>query len=329
MKKLITCLMLASLLVFSMAGAASAQLSNSSLSTLIGSSNATTYSLAGVGSGTLWRPATFTTTVTQATLSNTVLGTKGGSITFNAPGLNTFFNWTNPAAFGSGLTATQAFAINSAVSPFIGYLNQGTAVARALTTAITGDSTWASKVNTATFSNLYTPPPVALTASTLAGGGLGYALTAYPVPGDMMSGYQVGQLEIWKFIPAGTTINNGAKTANKYSLATSSSDITGTTDGQIWFTSDAAGATLMSSSTTFATSGSSTYYMWMLLRDNGNFDMDGTLQVIVDPPTVTPATSSGSSSSGCVYNPAAGLSLDLLFLALPALGVLASRIRRK
>lgn len=288
MKKLITCMLLASLLVFGVAGAASA-LDNATLSTIFGTGNATSVSVAGVGSGTLWRPATFSTTVTQATLTSTVLGTKGSSITFNAPGTATAFNWTDPTSFRSGLTAAQALAINNAMTPFIGFVNQGTATARALTTAITGDTAaggWASKINTAAFQNLYTPAPVALTASALAGGARGYALTAYPVPGDMIGTLQVGQLEIWKFIPAGTTINAGAKDARKYSLATASADITGTTDGQIWFTTDTAGANLMGSSSTFASA--STYYMWMLLRDNGNFDLDGTLTVVVDPPTVTP-----------------------------------------
>ncbi len=336
MKRLITCMAIVSLLVLGLAGSAlAAPLDNSDLAAAFGDGNSTAPIVINGVTTTVWRPAQFTagTAPTITNASQTALGNRAGNnITFIPPGdTTTTFNVTAVGVNGSDspsrMSQDEAVNLNNAVSPLIGFFG-GDSTQQARTDVVTNTSTgWGSLINTSNFVNLYTPAPVNMAVPYTPGDALGFALTVYPVPGDMMGNNKVGDLEVWKFIPAGTTLNGGEKDARKFNIVTSSNDLN-VADGQIWFSTDKNGLSVMNGNQTL---GSGTlYYMWMEVQDNGSFDMDGTQGSIIDPPTVTPTLStSGDSSSGCVYNPAAGMSLDLLLLAVPALGVLVSRIRRK
>lgn len=108
-------------------------------------------------------------------------------------------------------------------------------------------------------------------------------------------------------------------------------------DGSFFF-ADAANANAIASTATL--SKGVTYTLWIAVKDGGKYDLDGdaTNGKVIDPPVATEAVESGSTTttsdddgdSGCVFNPAAGLSLDLLLLGLggAALG-LARRLGRK
>lgn len=86
------------------------------------------------------------------------------------------------------------------------------------------------------------------------------------------------------------------------------------TDGA-WWIEDASGNYL--SSDTALTPGTN-YYVNFVVKDNGKFDEDRTLGQIKDPATLG-STSSDSNGVGCVFNPAAGLSLEWIMLGLVAL----------
>ena len=66
------------------------------------------------------------------------------------------------------------------------------------------------------------------------------------------------------------------------------------------------------------------YNINVVVKDNGKYDEDRVLGQIKDP--VVLGTSSSNSSTGCVFNPSAGFSLEWLLLGL---GVLLSAIRIK
>ncbi|MGE4297094.1 MAG: hypothetical protein AB7E47_03610 [Desulfovibrionaceae bacterium] len=72
------------------------------------------------------------------------------------------------------------------------------------------------------------------------------------------------------------------------------------------------------------------YVLWVVLADNGQFDADKGVSNIIDPPVGATITgSSSSSSSGCVFNPAASFGLEwMLLLIAPVVAVLRNRFRK-
>lgn len=72
------------------------------------------------------------------------------------------------------------------------------------------------------------------------------------------------------------------------------------------------------------------YYLNWTIKDNGNYDSNKTVCGIVDPVVLgSVPTSSSSSSSGCVFNPTAGFSLEWLLLMLaPMVAIVRSRFKK-
>ncbi|WP_432738805.1 hypothetical protein [Maridesulfovibrio sp. FT414] len=100
------------------------------------------------------------------------------------------------------------------------------------------------------------------------------------------------------------------------------------TDGAWWISSQTAGGYLAKDSVLDA---SETYYVNWVVKDNGSYDANSTLAGgIVDPVVLgSVPTSTSSSSSGCVFNPAAGFGLEWLLLMLaPMVAIVRSRFKK-
>ncbi len=65
------------------------------------------------------------------------------------------------------------------------------------------------------------------------------------------------------------------------------------------------------------------------VKDNGAYDLDSTLGQICDPVVLGTSSSGGSDKTGCVMNPKADFSMELLGLLIVALGGICLRMRRK
>ncbi|WP_419781366.1 beta strand repeat-containing protein [Maridesulfovibrio sp.] len=125
----------------------------------------------------------------------------------------------------------------------------------------------------------------------------------------------------------------GAGTALKHFYFNQSAEIT-TDAGKYYITS----TTPETDGTYKALAGDLTvgkdYYVWFNIKDDGNGDLNKTAGQITDPIVATtsgaasPATSS-SSSSGCVFNPAAGFGLEwLMLMAAPMVAVIRNRFKK-
>ncbi len=107
------------------------------------------------------------------------------------------------------------------------------------------------------------------------------------------------------------------------------------TQGYYWFSS----TTPESDGTYKAISGELTvgsdYYIWYNIKDNGLGDSNANLGQITDPVIATTSGTGGgtsvgsSSSSGCVFNPAAGFGLEwLMLMAAPMIAVVRNRFKK-
>ncbi|WP_320007025.1 hypothetical protein [Maridesulfovibrio sp.] len=123
----------------------------------------------------------------------------------------------------------------------------------------------------------------------------------------------------------------GAGNALKHYYFNQTDEVT-TDDGKYWITS----ATPETDGSYKPVSGDLTkgeeYYVWFNIKDNGNGDLDATAGKITDPVVATTsggATISSSSSSGCVFNPAAGFGLEwLMLMAAPMIAVIRNRFKK-
>lgn len=134
------------------------------------------------------------------------------------------------------------------------------------------------------------------------------------------------------YVKAVTTASGVTHAANTYKQFTYRNAGAAITDGSWWITpSGAPTVTLDYAFPTRLTLGQN-YDLWLAIQDDGDFDLDPTDAQIVDPSGFVSGLGGGggiggsSSDSGCVLNPAAGLSVELLLLLLAPL---AYFIRRK
>ncbi len=129
---------------------------------------------------------------------------------------------------------------------------------------------------------------------------------------------KISHLRLYKINPFTTSSNAMTYAASATTKA----------DGAWWISSQTAGGYLAQDSVLDA---SETYYVNWVVKDNGSFDANSTVtRGIVDPVVLgSVPTSTSSSSSGCVFNPAAGFGLEWLLLMLaPMVAIVRSRFKK-
>lgn len=107
-----------------------------------------------------------------------------------------------------------------------------------------------------------------------------------------------------------------------------SSDADTSSDGAWWISTNVAGGHLDGDSVLDV---DTDYYLNWVVKDNGRYDANSTVdRGIIDPVVLgSVPTSSSSSSSGCVFNPAAGFGLEWLMLMLaPMVAIVRSRFKK-
>lgn len=132
-------------------------------------------------------------------------------------------------------------------------------------------------------------------------------------------GDKIENLRLYKVFPT------SAKTVRSFNYAGSA---TPSTEGA-WWISDATADGYKSSSSVL--SPGVEYYVNYVVRDNGSYDYKTAAREIGDPVVFgsVPTSSSSSSSSGCVFNPAAGFGLEWLLLMLaPMVAIVRSRFKK-
>lgn len=98
-----------------------------------------------------------------------------------------------------------------------------------------------------------------------------------------------------------------------------------TTDGA-WWISDTDGNGYRGPNSVLESG--TTYYVNWVVRDNGSYDTNNTKNGQIVDPVVLGIGGSSSSSSGCVFNPAAGFGLEWLLLMLaPMVAIVRSRFK--
>ncbi len=140
-----------------------------------------------------------------------------------------------------------------------------------------------------------------------------------------------GSLDTYRIYKLQNTTSDGAA-ASTYSsrLFTRQDSRTTSKDGSWWM--EQAGTVLTSGA---LLDPSVEYNVYFVIKDDGNYDLSkdttGTIQIL-DPQvlgTTTAVPGSSSSSTGCVFNPAAGFGLEwLLLLLAPAIGIVRSRFKK-
>lgn len=147
------------------------------------------------------------------------------------------------------------------------------------------------------FSNLYTPEAK---AALVSAGSL--ALFQWTITADnRLSGRRVGDLALYKFIPAGINYDNRPDSGYvRFSMVTATAGVTGV-NGQAWLTTQADPNTVLGPDAVLALNG--TYILWAVIQDDGVYDLDDADGLIVDPPTLSTAPDNGDDDggdSGCV-----------------------------
>ena len=154
----------------------------------------------------------------------------------------------------------------------------------------------------------------------------GYAVTATAATnkGDMyytaqfkMTGVGgiINKLHLYKVMPTSSA------SVNEFVYA---SEATPAVDGAWWISQSTADGYLNSDSVLDPTL---EYFVSWVVKDNGNYDANSTALGIIDP-VVLGSIPSSSSSSGCVFNPAAGFGLEWLLLMLaPMVAIVRSRFK--
>lgn len=142
-----------------------------------------------------------------------------------------------------------------------------------------------------------------------------YYTFQYPFDGI---GEKVSKLRLYKLFP------NSDATVREYSYASSADPAN---DGSWWISSSTGDGYMASSSMLVP---AETYYVNYVVKDNGNYDYKDAAMEIGDPVVLgTQPESSSSSSSGCVFNPAAGFGLEwLLLMFAPMVAIVRSRCKK-
>ena len=222
----------------------------------------------------------------------------------------------------SGIThRSLAFLIpTSAVTSSIqnagaGYQNNGTFVGSNFTTNSTAYTQAELKARWTSIPSDFTPltevKGFSITSNAAQRGDF-YYTAQYKMTGI---GGKIEKLRLYKVMPDSTT-------TREFSYASSA---TPSADGSWWISTLTADGYLNDQS---VLSPNDEYFVNWVVKDNGNYDSNATAEGIVDPVVLGSVPSGSSSSSGCVFNPAAGFGLEWLLLMLaPMVAVVRSRFK--
>ncbi|WP_319763572.1 hypothetical protein [Maridesulfovibrio sp.] len=131
-------------------------------------------------------------------------------------------------------------------------------------------------------------------------------------------GYKIDDLALYKVFP---TV---AKTVKSFQYA--SSDDSGKNAEGAWWISQEIGDGYLGVDSYL--SPGTTYYLNYVIKDNGEYDYRAADNNDIGDPVVLGTMDSSSSSSGCVFNPAAGFGLEWLLLMLaPMVAIVRSRFK--
>lgn len=127
------------------------------------------------------------------------------------------------------------------------------------------------------------------------------------------------------------TSSNAANSTRQFTYRNAGQDVT---DGSWWITpSGAPTVTLDYSFPTRLTLGQN-YDLWLAIQDNGRFDLSPSPAIVVDPSSFVSGVGGGGGlggggdDAGCVLNPAAGFSVELLLLLLAPLAYFIRRRKK-
>jgi hypothetical protein len=169
---------------------------------------------------------------------------------------------------------------------------------------------------------------VAFNATVTGYGSSGGAVHVFSYSIDGASAESVSNLRLLKInnsSSAGASLSRDQ--VKEFTYSTTAKNIP--TDGKWWISTAAGGSAVAADA---PLSPLETYYVNVAIKDNGGYDAHPSIGYIIDPSLLTkttPTASSSSSSSGCVFNPAAGFGLEwLLLLLAPAIGIIRSRFKK-
>ena len=255
-------------------------------------------------------------------------------INFNVTAANraTYGLLDNATQYFVDVTSTEDYTAATAISA--SYLGAAKAAIEATTsytnaqyiTAFTAPAGFTKVTN-------FAPQVINMTADVLNNNK--YALVAWPLTTAASLGDLVGRtpssVSMYKFM----NITSAGNQTVALTMVPGTNATSGTKrDGYYWWSkaSSSQNATILSDHTfTQATyDAGDQYILWMVLKDNGNYDADLSYSKIIDPPVGAIITgSSSSSSSGCMFNPAASFGLEwMLLLIAPVVAVLRNRFRK-
>ncbi|CCO23199.1 hypothetical protein [Maridesulfovibrio hydrothermalis] len=209
-------------------------------------------------------------------------------------------------------------AVTSAIqSTGAGYQNNATVSVTNLTANSTAYSQISLRARWSGIPSNFTPLTSVKGYSATAGSkqkGDFYYSTQFEMTGV---GGRVDSLRLYKVMPDSTTVR-----AFSYAGAP-----TPAVEGSWWISQSTADGYLNDQSVLDPTKD---YFVNWVVKDNGSYDSNATALGIVDPVVLgSVPTSSSSSSSGCVFNPAAGFGLEWLLLMLaPMVAVVRSRFKK-
>ncbi|NDV22151.1 hypothetical protein [Desulfovibrio sp. JC022] len=151
-----------------------------------------------------------------------------------------------------------------------------------------------------------------VTSSGVMGSKAFYYTASFQVTGV---GGNIQKLRLYKVMNDGSTV---ADLTYADSAAT-------TTDG-VWWVSKNIGDTYMGNDSILDPT--QTYYVNWVVKDNGSYDTNSSTNYGIVDPVVLGSVPGSSSSSGCVFNPAAGFGLEWLLLMLaPMVAIVRSRFK--
>ncbi len=133
---------------------------------------------------------------------------------------------------------------------------------------------------------------------------------------------EVNKLELFKLLTA-----SGSATSGSHINYSRLNAVPATlTDGTFWITDNTDKAMVSGESLQAGT----VYSVNFAIKDGGKYDLDKTVNGIIEDPAVLGVSSgSGGSSSGCVFNPLNSMSIEwILLLLVPILSVFRSRFKK-
>ena len=137
------------------------------------------------------------------------------------------------------------------------------------------------------------------------------------------------------YVAAVTTAAGVTHAVNTYKTFTYRNAGSTVSDGSYWITPSGFPALVLNYTDANRLALGSNYDMWLAIQDNGDYDLDATGGQIADPGGFVAglgggggSSSSSSDNGGCVLNPAAGVSVEMLLLMLAPLAYFIRRRKK-